>query len=256
MLLTIYFERLPQAEAIRYLEQLIRVIRAAGDLSEVLAGTLNELEARLKEAATAYRQSTASSQTSTLQAREEERDDLVVGLGKICDGHRKDPDAACASAGEKLHGNFKLYGGARNIAKLTVKAETTTINSFLRDWREKPELAAAVAALGLQRWTDRLQTVNTEYDSLSVARGQERANKEQLVDYTVKDKLTEARPLYDEVAIHLNAGQASARRLQQDGRPWLNAIMAANAITEEYSALLAGRATRAKTETPEEGAAS
>ncbi|RYZ18549.1 MAG: hypothetical protein EOO16_22225 [Chitinophagaceae bacterium] len=258
MLQTLYFERLPQAEAIRYIEQFIRVLRAAGDLSEALSEALSELEARMREAAIAYRQATGSSQTTALQAKEDERDAYVIGLGKICDGHRNNPDAASAAAGKKLHDNFALYGGASNITKLTVKAETTTINSILRDWREKPELAAAVTALGLERWADRLQTVNIEYDTLSVARGQERAAQEQQVDYTVKDKLTEARPLYDEVATHLKSGNAAARRLRQDEQPWLNAIGAANAITEEYSTLLASRATRAEAHPPtpsqEEGA--
>ncbi|GAB4093756.1 DUF6261 family protein [Flaviaesturariibacter terrae] len=246
MLQTLYFERLPQAEAIRYLEQLIRVIRAAGNLSGALSETLGDLEARLQEAALAFRQATGSSQTASLQRLEAERDSLVIGVGKVCDGFQNDPDPACAAAGRKLHANLSLYGGARAISKLTVKAETTSINSFLRDWRDKPELAAAVASLGLQRWVDRLQTVNSEYDTLSVARGQERAAQSLAVDYTVKDKLTEARPLYDEVATLLNAGEVSSRRQQQDRAPWLNAIAAANAITEEFAALLASRQTQAQ----------
>ena len=254
LLQTINFGSLLQAEALRYLEQFIRVIRAAGDLSEALAEVLTELEARRQEAQAAFRLASKASQTARMQVLEAERDDLILGFGKICDGHRTDPDPACKAGAQHLYENVELYGGARAIARMTIKAETTSINSLLRDWREKPELAAAIAALGLQRWADRLQAVNTEYETLSIARGQERAALEQQVDYTVKDKLTEARPLYEEVTTLLNAGQLSARRLQQDNRPWLNAIMAANAITEEYSTLLAARATRAKTETSAAGA--
>ncbi|TCZ73472.1 DUF6261 family protein [Flaviaesturariibacter aridisoli] len=246
MLQQLYFERLPQAEALRYLEQFIRVIRAGGNLSDALSENLTELEGRLQEGKRAFRQATGASQSGRMEELEAERDGLVSGLGKICDGHRMDPDAACKLGAQKLHDNLRLYGGAGTIIRMTVKAETTTINSFLRDWREKPGLAAAVAALGLQRWADHLQTVNTEYDTLSIARGQERASQELQVDYSVKDKLTEARPLYEEVATHLNAGRAAAKRLRQDDRPWLNAIGAANAITEEYSALLAARATQAE----------
>lgn len=238
------FEHLQQAEALRYLEQFIRVLRAGGALSEALTEVLHELDRCRQEAALAFRQANGASQTTRMQELERERDRLVSGLGNLCDGFRNDPDPPARAAGDALGNNLKLYGGAAAIIRQTVSAETTTITSILRDWTTKPELVAAVGTLNLARWTSRLQVVNSEYDTLSVARNQERATQEATVDYTVKDKLTEARPLYNEAIMLLEAGHASARRTGGDTGTWLSAIGAADAITEEYAALLAGRATR------------
>jgi hypothetical protein len=255
MLQTILFERLQQAEALRYLEQFARVLRAAGSLSTALDATLDDLEARLREAHTAFRQATASAQTARLQALEEERDTLLSGLGKVCDGYRDCPDEPLRNAASLLHANLKLYGGAYGITRQNVKSETTSIDAVLRDWRDKPALAAAVRSLHLDAWAARLQQVNSEYDSLSIARIQERAAADNAVAYTVKDKLTEARPLYEEIATLLNGGYAMVRRGGQNAEAWLGAIGASNATTEEFAALLAGRATRRAASSAAEAAA-
>ncbi|RYD93218.1 MAG: hypothetical protein EOP50_11465 [Sphingobacteriales bacterium] len=246
MVQTIAYYNLQQAESLRYLQQFLRVIRAAGNLSDALSDALTEIEGLLTQAEAAYRQESSASQSARLLQLEGERDDLVSGLGKLCDGFRDDPDAASRSAAVKLHANLKLYGGTGVIVRQTVKAETTSINSIVRDWSDKPELSDAVRVLNLGRWVDRLKTVNTEYDTLSVARSQERAQVDIAINYTVKDKLSAIKPLYDEVATLLSAGASTARRQHQDERPWLNVIGAANAVSEEFATLLAARATRAK----------
>ncbi|RYY41432.1 MAG: hypothetical protein EOO08_02150 [Chitinophagaceae bacterium] len=246
MVQTIAYYNLQQAEALRYLQQFLRVADAAGGFSDPLREALAEIQGLLREAEAAFRQQAGASQSARMVQLEQERDELVSGLGKLCDGYRNDPDAACRAAAVLLYANLKLYGGAGAIVRQTVKAETTTINSIVRDWSAKPELADAVRLLNLGRWTTRLKAANDEYDTLSVARSQERAQLDLAIDYTVKDKLTAIKPLYDEVVTLLDAGASTARRQRQNERQWLDAIGAVNAVSEEFAALLAARATRSK----------
>jgi|GEM_PF-6304734 len=238
------FGSLPQAEAIRFLEQFIRVLRAGGNLSDSLTAALNDLEAKLNDALRAFRQARAAEQTTLLNALEEERDNLLTGINNICRGFLHDPDAATRTAAQSLLNHLQVYGGATRIIRQNVKAQTTSIQEVVRDWNNQPELTGALNTLGLQRFSARLAAANTQYDELSVARNVDRAERTADIDFSVKDKLQEARPLYDEVLTLLNAGLANARRNNANTDAWQSVVGAATAITEEFNALRSGRATR------------
>jgi Family of unknown function (DUF6261) len=141
-------------------------------------------------------------------------------------------DPAIATPAQVLQHNLKIY--TTNIARENYNAETALINNLVTDWETKPELANALATLGITSWKDELKTANQLFNDRYIARTQDMATAS--VD-NVKTKRLEGNTAYYELRDHINAHMTLA------GTPLLaKTINEINALITQYSQLLVGRA--------------
>ena len=138
--------------------------------------------------------------TDELQALDLRRDNAINGILLIVSGHTYHKDATIRNHAKILSDHLKLYG--TGIARDNYQSETATLRSIGKDWTNKPELAAAVTALGLGVWQAEMTDANNSFATKYIARTQELATAS--FD-TIKAKRQEATETYYKLRDKINA---------------------------------------------------
>lgn len=113
--------------------------------------------------------------TDELSTLDNQRDHLYVGIRYILKGNCHHFDATKQGAAKRLLAHFQSYG--KEVHRMTYQTQTALISNMMEEWHTNADLQAAVALLDLSEWARTLQTVNTEFSQLFVARISEIAAK-------------------------------------------------------------------------------
>ena len=225
-------------ETIQFLPQLRAQFDGARSLPPTIAALLAELKSVEDDLDLLFKRDTAKQLTQKALEQDEVRDRRLSNLYGLVAIHAGDPDPALAAAATRIGPILDKYGPVADVTRAGLNAETAIVSNILSDLA-KPDNAAALAALGLDRWLTALRTANDAVNEAVLERA--RLNAEQDLPFKMKDKRLEARRLYTkllEKCVHYAEEAAYAE-------PWPALVSKVNAITEVYDRLIAARKGRA-----------
>jgi hypothetical protein len=187
---------------------------------------------KLAELEVLFKKSTENPITAEIEALDARRDRAVSGLLMHINALSFHFDPAVVTLAMALQHNLKVY--TTNIVAENYNAETALINNLVTDWETKPELANALAALGITSWKDELKTANTLFDERYIARTQDMATAS---PDNLKTKRLEGNQAYYDLRSHIDAHMTLAPS------PALTKTTdEINALITQYNQLLVGRA--------------
>jgi hypothetical protein len=228
---------LSNEEFIQFFTHLIGAIDTTPDpLPTALQGAKVSAESTLEDIKALFRRDHASRLTQTLVQLDGHRDDLVIGLQDLCEGHCYNPDEALRDHAAILDRRLEEYGP--RITKKNYQQETTIINAIVHDFRNKPECVDAVAALGLSSWVDALETTNKEFDKLLIERAAFQIDLD--VPYTMIQKRDEMRDVYENLLNKLDGFYHTA----EGAEPWNRIVKLVDLLTQEYKEIVEERKLR------------
>ena len=171
MITAIDLAKLRNAEFLQFGALFSGLVSANDPVVLNIAAQHSAFKFKLDETAGLFKLERASQTTQELVLLDERRDKAINGLTAVITGFCNHFDAAASQAASLLSGNLFLYG--TGVARLNTQAETLTINSMINDWENKPELLAALTALGLNEWVAELKTANQLFEQKYLLRTQE-----------------------------------------------------------------------------------
>lgn len=170
--------------------------------------------------------------TQELVALDARRDKAVIGINWVVKGYCNHFDADTAKHADILARQIEHYSKA--IARENYIAETPVLNKLLSDFKEKPELEAAINALQLRSWFDELAEANASFLEAYL----QRAQKVGSIDPTTQlEKREQLYPAYYELRDLINSQFTISR-----GAPAFAKITAElNGLIDMYKKTIAGR---------------
>jgi hypothetical protein len=225
---------LSNEEFIQFFVQLLATVDN-GDipLPAALHGACIAAERHLAGIRTLYRRDKAPRLTAKIVAADGRRDDLVLALQDLCEGHTYNPDERLREAAILLDVRLEAYGP--RTRKLNYKQETGIIYAIVHDCREDFDCAAAVSALGLENWIDALDAVNREFERLYAERIA--YNTENDLPYTLIEKREQMKEAYQNLLNKLDGFYHTA----EGAEPWNRMVKMVDVLTQEYREILAAR---------------
>ena len=131
---------------------------------------------------------------------DQRRDNCLIGTCELIHSHLRSPIASVQMAAQLLENNIDKYGD--RIANLNYPAETSTINSILKDWENDSQLLSATELLNLAPWINELQTTNQEFNNIFMNRVEETNQKPSLKTIEARKVTTAA---YRTLVQHIDA---------------------------------------------------
>lgn len=191
---------------------------------------LLKLADELEELFVKERVGALTQEIAVLDAR---RDRALTGINQVVNGYCYHFDADTAKHASSLARQIDHYSKA--IARENYIAETPVLNKLLSDFKEKPELEAAIDALQLRSWLDELALANSSFLEAYL----QRAEKVGSIDPTTQlEKREQLYPAYYELRDVINSQFTISR-----GAPAFAKITAElNGLIEMYKKTIAGRA--------------
>jgi hypothetical protein len=111
--------------------------------------------------------------TDQLVEADHVRDNLIVGIRKVADGHCNNPDSAFADAGEIV---FRVFENQGDIIHQDYQSESAVIDAMTKDLLTTPEKLAALNVLGLKKWVEHIYDANKSFKDLLLQQVNEQAN--------------------------------------------------------------------------------
>lgn len=184
-----------------------------------------------------YVKEQGSALTEDIAALDTRRDRAMVGIAGVVNGFIYHFDAETAKHADNLAGQIGQYGSG--IAKENYQAETAIIDNLLSDFKNKPELDAAINALQLKAWTDELITANTAFNDIYLQRTQQLGA---VNPTTLLTKRVEVNTAYYELRDFID----SYFTINKGAAPYNKATAELNALIEQYNTMMAGRLSSEK----------
>lgn len=176
---------------------------------------------------------TGSDMTNELVALDTRRDDAINGVTALINGSAYSSDASLKAAANLLMAHLAAFGPA--IARESYQSETSKLQKIVLDWTDKPDLKAAIATLGLDKWKTELEAANTAFDTRYVDRSVATGTAD-------ADRVYEKRPAINEAYNELREMLDAWYIVKKKTDPWATAIAAVNGVIKDYNELLAIRA--------------
>ncbi|MDR3025259.1 DUF6261 family protein [Chryseobacterium sp.] len=225
--------KLRNAEYLQYMKDFTGIITLNNPSSLNIDSKLSAFTSKTTELEVLYKKAIASDKTQELLLLDEKRDNAVNGIYYFLLSQTYHYDIAKPQKARLLLNNIALYGSG--IARLNYQAETATINNFLRDWENKPELTDAIDYFNLSDWMNELKTANTNFNNVYLSRTQEYGDASPETIRTKREEINTAYyALRDRIdALHLLTESSPS--------PYSTVINHLNALTDQYNILLANR---------------
>jgi hypothetical protein len=228
---------LSNEEFIQFFTQLLRAVdTGAAPLPAALESAKLSAERILADIKALFRRDGAPRLTAKVVAADGLRDDLVLGLQELCEGHCYNPDEQLRTLAGLLDHRLEVYGP--RIHKQNYQKESAIISALVRDLREEPEYAEAVAALNLGSWIDALDAANDAFDRICLERSNYEAGNE--LPYSMISKREEMKNAYENLLHKLDGFYHTA----EGAEPWNRIIRIVEVLTEEYREIVGERKGR------------
>ena len=161
---------------------------------------VTELNTCVIDLASVFKIDQGSILSKTLHNLDQRRDNCFIGTCEFIQSHLRSSIASVQMAAQLLENNIDKYGD--RIANLNYPAETSTINSILKDWENDSQLLSATELLNLAPWINELQTTNQEFNNIFMNRVEETNQKPSLKTIEARKATTAA---YRTLVQHIDA---------------------------------------------------
>ncbi|SDM29235.1 DUF6261 family protein [Chryseobacterium taihuense] len=234
---------LRNAEYLQYVKDYLGIINLNNPTQLGIDAKLSAFTAKITELEALYKKALASEKTQELLKLDERRDSAINGIYYFLLGNTYHFETEKQQNAKLLLTNMELYGSG--IARLNYMAETATLNNLLRDWENKPELAAAVTSFSLNGWIAELKAANEEFNTQYLSRTQEYGDAS---PETIKLKREETNAAYYALRDRIDALHLL---VETPPSPYEKVINQLNALTDQYNRLLVNRTDSSAAPAPE-----
>jgi len=235
----ITLNNLRNAEFLSFGKSILEIIRLNDANALFVNDETDTFETSLNAIDNLFLTSHKSSYTAEIENLDARRDRAINGILKVIDGHTNHYQTAKNQAAILLTDALKIYG--TGIATLSYVAETTQIESLVKDLTTKANLLAATQTLGIADWVTELDTANKAFNTTYIARTQELGSASndtiKALRATAVENYYSLRDLLDSYLI-----------IKKKANPWLKTTNEINALIDQYNQLLATR--KGNTTTP------
>lgn len=177
--------------------------------------------------------------TEDVSALDLRRDRAISGITLVVNAYTYYFDPAIAKHAERLNKQITQYGGG--IARENYQAETAIIDNLLADFKNKPDLAAAIDALKLNDWKNELQIANTAFNDAYLLRTKQ-------IGGATKDRLFAKRQETNEAYYQLRDFINSYYTINKGAAPYGKTTDELNALIDQYNTMMAQRLNNGKDE--------
>ncbi len=177
--------------------------------------------------------------TEEIEALDARRDNAINGITLQVQAMAYSADAALNKYGKTLSAHLALFG--TGIAKDNYPSETTTLRNIVNDWKNKPELQEAVAALNLGNWLAEMENANNAFNLAYAKRNEELA-------VAPTEKLKELRHAANNLYYKLRTRINSNFDINDGAEPWAATVNLINQHIAAYALLQTRRVAGTKGE--------
>ncbi|TCZ74743.1 DUF6261 family protein [Flaviaesturariibacter aridisoli] len=205
----IVLSRLTNAVAIRFFKRTAILINETDELPAAIVDETGHLLSIAEAMETLFLNDPASGLTDVLEFADSRRDRLASSLHDMCTGYSRGPEESKYPFANALLRHFTVYGGVRDLIRCDYDTETTKLENFITDCREKPALRAALEALGLTAWIDAIAAANEEFETVHQQRTRNTADAK--LPFKMLAKRKEGKECYDDLIDMLDGAGKMAR---------------------------------------------
>jgi len=233
---TVYvtLKNLRNGEYVSYAKACLRIIDRNDPDMLGLREHFDALTANVTAVEEVFRQDRTSELTETITELDALRGKFLVSIATVVRGYLGHYDEAKVAMAERLHHCIAVYGTPSLITVQPLQQELATIDNLVDDLQHDPDLAAAVAALHLTEWVNRLQQANNNLRMAYDERIQERAA---LPPDTIKDLRQEGHELFYQTRDRL----AALALVADYAPPYDTVINEVNDLSDRFNDVLARR---------------
>ena len=237
MITSIDLAKLRNAEYIQFIKGFSALVLSNDPAALKVQAQYNLLQTQLASLEAIFVTEQGSAITEEVSALDLRRDRAVTGFGLLVTAltYHFNPDTA--KQAETLKKLVDKYGGG--IARENYQAETAIIDNLVADLDNKPEMAAALAALQLGDWKKEMATANAAFDTAYMQRTKE-------LGAASKDTLLALRAATNEAWYKLRDFIVSFYTINEAAEPYNKTINELNAHIDQYNTMMAGRLSNGK----------
>lgn len=229
MIISIDISKLRNAEYFQFMQNVIQATAKNDPVAMKVEGPFNDLKNVAGELEDLFKLPAGSAITAEIENLDIQRDNALKGIQGIVRACIFSEDAVIKKHALVLDNHLAVYGS--NIVAESYQSETAIISNIITDWNEKPELTAAMAALGLQQWQKNLDTANYNFNEKYMARAEE-VGTDSTESY--KAKRLEANSAYYALRDDINAHYT----LTRGSEPYKKVVSLINGLAVFYNDVL------------------
>ncbi len=231
----ITLQSLRNPEFLQFMSDTLTIVSKNDPQALLVLNQYNALKAITTEVDALFKKEAGSAITDELTALDDVRDGILNGISTMILGSTFHFNPALKKSALLLQANIVNYGTSGNsISRENYLSETAIITSLIADWTNKPELAAAITALGLDEWKTQLDTANINFNARHVDRTQAIGA---INPNTTKEKRQETVAIYYKLRDRLT----SYWDINEKADPWNKTTNELNALIDIYNKLINGR---------------
>lgn len=225
--------RLRNSEYFQFMTDTLAVVSANNPVALNVRPSFDALTAELAEIDTLYQQAQGSVITPKIEQADMRRDRALNGINNIVNGFVYHFDVSFSEPALLLQASISKYGS--NIISQSLIAETSIITNLVGDWKNTPELDAAINKLNLKELSNELELANKQFNQLYMERNAEIAGKS-------TQSMDERRSLIsNDVYYKLRDKLLANAEINDLAEPWGTTVNQLKAIIASYNTLLATR---------------
>lgn len=232
MINSIPLQTLRNGEFLQFISDILGIVSLNDPAQLQVSGQFTQLQAEYVSLQELFKTDRSNPVTEEIIALDIRRDEAVTGISVLVNAFTYHFNPVLRNPAKLLQANLKLYGAG--IARDNYMSETATISSIAGDWKNKPELQAAVSSLQVGDWLTELEQANTAFNTRYISRTQEIGA---ISPDSIKQKRVNVANAYYALRDHIDAYFT----INQGAEPFAKAGNEINALVDQYNALLAGR---------------
>lgn len=220
-------------EFYQFISDVLGIVKANGPAALKVPEQHQELTRIFKDMTTLFKIKKGFITTEELEALDARRDRAITGLAALMHAYSYHYDDTTRANADTLSDNLKLYGNG-GIARENYVSETAIISNLVNDWKTKPALKEAVAALKLEGWLTELDDGNKAFNAAFLLRNSEKgaASPEKL-----REKRIEAVKAWYELRDHI----AAHALLKKRAEPFGKTVKELEALVSQFAQLIKNR---------------
>jgi len=235
---SIPFARLRHGEFSQFIKSIIRIVTSNDPEVLKVKEQVDKISVLYTAMDDFYKPEVGSAITVELQNLDSERDNGLMGIEQIIRGYSHHYEETTRTNADLLMKSFNNFGD--DIPRLNYQLETNAIGKIVKKWKSDDALSNAVNLLHLDQWVDRLEIVNTQFETRFFERLKNAANEPELKMIDYRKQITDCyRDLLKHIEAHATlSGDAIYTEVENE----------INQLIEVYNKIIDGR-TKKKEET-------
>ena len=226
----ITLEKMRNDQFIQFQTDILTTVGSNDPVKLMIKAWYDNLSAEMAEIDKLYKVPQGSVLTPEIEKADIRRDRAFSGINNVVSGYIFHFDPTFATAATLLQASIDKYG--TGIAAQSLIAETTIITNLVGDWKNTPDLQAAITKLSLVAWSDELDAANKAFNQLYIQRNKETAGSTQSLD---ERRTTVTNDLYYKLRDKLLA----YGNVNEFINPWAQTINEWNNLIVSYNQLIA-----------------